>query len=608
MRIPWAIQGPGPITLAYRASLSLRHQHTAQDRRPAPTSKPDKARAHDFGLRRDVPSRAAPTPAKRSSGGHRKPREDSKNASGTAFTPRDGQGKPSSIGNERKGHEDEVRGGEKRGAEKAENLPREKLETSTAGQETSKKAKEKKKGTVAPIVFDFTDTREDRRLGETEPPRSARAQTLRKGASTRTDFTTMPSTLPAGRAVDDSGNFVGVDVSMRKRVSTARPTTTSLPSQPDAHEQDLYHDSLSPVPQLPEYVPNSGPIRYARASTSTFDRLELSQRHRELLRIRHHDQAIPSNDYVPIFAPAPPEHRQFAPHLAGFREAARKEDLLQMVSTYSRLGDWHSIDQFNTEDWADASRLVSASIRSQYAANTVGDMLRNRPAVYGGLADMALESAVRDHWEGLYRLMLALVRLGEPKRVVTLYERYRQRLLQHQNRSSGDLHSWDRAARLAARVEGEGIKPMSTVHLAALVMLEDVNGPTLAQMFGTRTNWRAFDRETVQEVISILRKVRRSDTEGLVTAFQTAVSHFILAILCHHPNALSERIKELYSSNSWSQFEGLWTQILAGSIGSKRIIRPLDLSYIGKGETEADVTVTRGVWGKLLRGSSRSQC
>jgi len=470
------------------------------------------------------------------------------------------------------------------------------------------KAKDKKRGTVEPIVFDFTDTREDRRLEETGPPRSGRAHTRGKGTATRPDFTTMPSKLPAGRAVDDSGNFVGVDVSMRKRVSTSRPTSTTLPSQADAHEQDLYHDSLSPLPQLPAYVPNNGPIRYARTSTSTLDRLELSQRHRELLRIRHHDQAIPSNDYVPIFAPAPPEHRQFALHLAGFREAARKEDLLQMVFTYSRLGDWHSIDQFNTEDWADASRLVSDSIRSQYAANTVGDMLRNRPAVYGGLADMALESAVRDHWEGLYRLMLALVRLGEPKRVVTLYERYRQRLLQHQNRSGGDLHSWDRAARLAARVEGEGIKPMSTVHLAALVMLEDVNGPTLAQMFGTRTNWRAFDRETVQEVISILRKVRRSDTEGLVTAFQTAVSHFILAILCHHPNALSERIKELYSSNSWSQFEGLWTQILAGSIGSKRIIRPLDLSYIGKGETEADVTVTRGVWGKLLRGSSRSQC
>jgi hypothetical protein len=198
--------------------------------------------------------------------------------------------------------------------------------------------------------------------------------------------------------------------------------------------------------------------------------------------------------------------------------------------------------------------------------------------------------------------MLALVRLGEPKRVGQLYERYRQKLLQHQGRRAEDLHSWDRATRLAARVDADGVKPISTVHLAALVMLDNVTGTTLASMFGSRTDWRWFGRETVEEVISVLRTVRRSDTESLVRDFQTAMSHFLLAILCHHPNALIERIREMCSSNSWSLFESLWKQVLAESVGPKRLIRPLDLAHVGKGEVETDVVITRGVWGKREPG------
>jgi hypothetical protein len=472
----------------------------------------------------------------------------------------------------------------------------------TVPKEKQKTAGGKQKGPVEPIVFNFADTREDRLPGKGDLPvsRQGDGQSNQESASARTDLTSKPSTLSAGRVVDDSGNLIGVDESPRKRASRPLPSRIIQQVDPATHEQDLYQNQLPSVPRPPAYASTAPPIPYTRTSRSTLDRLDLSERHRKLLRMRHHDQAVPTDEYMPVFAAAPPGHRHFEPHLAGFRGAVQTEHLLQLIESYGKLGDWRSVDQFNAADWVGASRLIALSIRSEYAAMNVGRMLREQPVVYGGLADMALESAVRDHWEGLYRLMLALVRVGEPKRVIMLYERYRQRLLQHQGRSGADLHDWNRATRLAARVEGEGIKPISTVHLAALIMLDDVNGTTIARIFGSRTNWRTFDQETVQEVVSVLRRVRRSDTESLVSGFQTALSQFLLAILCHHPNALRERIKELYVSNSWSLFEGLWNQILAGSIGPKRIIRPLDLASSGKSVTDADVVLTEGVWSESL--------
>jgi len=308
-------------------------------------------------------------------------------------------------------------------------------------------------------------------------------------------------------------------------------------------------------------------------------------------------------DYVPRLA-APRKYRRFAPHLERIRHGVEKKDLDQVVEAYSYLSDWLSTDQLTLSDWEQISELLSSEMSLPLAPAVLSRTYHQQPEKMGWLSTLAIEAAVRDHWAGLYQFFLSLITAGRPQLVVNAYERYRDGLQVYQGKIKEDLHSWNRTKRLAARTSGEGIKPISTVHLAALTMLDKIQPANLTAIFGTDTNWMWIDHSTRRDVIRAYGKGH--DARVLSRKFDEGVDKFLFAILCHHPATMADRLVGLRNSNSREQFFTLYQRILDWSIGPDRILRPLDLDTKGGLEIVKDIVIPQEIWCKFSLCQSHS--
>ena len=300
-------------------------------------------------------------------------------------------------------------------------------------------------------------------------------------------------------------------------------------------------------------------------------------------------------DYVPLLA-APPKYRKFTPHLERLRRGMEKKDLDRVVESYSRLSDWLSTDQLTLSDWEQISELLAGEMSLPLAPTVLSRKYHQNPESMGWLSTLAIEAAVRDYWTGLYQLFLSLITAGHPQLIVNAYERYRDGLHVYQGKNKEDLYSWNRTRRMAARTTGEGIKPISTVHLAALTMLEKIQPANLTRIFGTDSNWIFIDHSTRRDVIRAFGKGH--DAKVLNKKFDEAVDKFLFAILCYHPATMEDRLVSLRNSNSREQFFTLYQRILDWSIGPDRILRPMDLDTKGGLEGVKDIVIPPALWRK----------
>lgn len=279
-------------------------------------------------------------------------------------------------------------------------------------------------------------------------------------------------------------------------------------------------------------------------------------------------------DYVPLLS-APIELRPAKRLLDTLDRAIRDEDLDYAATIFSEINDWFLIDEISHEQWGDISKLFEDQLSRSRAGASIARTIDRDPILYGSLASMAIQAAIRDHWRGLYTLLIALIGAGRPMQVLQAHNRFRDGLSDIQGKIKKHLHSFNRAKRLAARVSSEATKPLATVNIAALSMLNKVDAEHVVPMFGTTDDWREVDDEARLAVGRALRMAPNS--KELLEGYYSAIKRFLFAMLIFHPQAFVEQLQGLIARSHRTYLENLYEQILENSIGDGKLLVMMDL-------------------------------
>jgi hypothetical protein len=304
-----------------------------------------------------------------------------------------------------------------------------------------------------------------------------------------------------------------------------------------------------------------------------------------------------------ILLPAPVEHRNVAPLLEDLSQACQTGDLNRALTAWAHLDDYRSTDQAQAEHIDAVSQLVAESCRIGVdgpISFNIGVTARQDPERFGRLVQMAAEAAARDHWYGLYRLMLALLSSGRPSDAIPAFDRHESVKWEVQGKKREDLVSWDREKRLAARLEGKGSTPLAAVKIAALTMTKQLNSENILGLLHSGADYRNIPDLVYKDLRRALWTL--SNREQFFTEFDTNYRKVLLAMMSYHPPALIERIRTLTVSHRARPVDWLYGLLLAATLGPDRYIRPLDLDeiFVWDRTQHFDVGLVPDIWGRLL--------
>ena len=307
-------------------------------------------------------------------------------------------------------------------------------------------------------------------------------------------------------------------------------------------------------------------------------------------KIRSQSSAVSLEEL--ILLPAPPQFRDFNPHLEDLRQACHRGDLFQATTAWGRLKDCYSVDQAETQDMEAVSKVLTDSFTGRRPKSDIAIIAKYHPERSGWLVEMAVNAAAKDFWHGLYRLMLALLAAGRPTDASAAFERYKDAKRTLQGIDKEDLGSWDRVARLAARIEGEGSKPLIMIQIAALTMTDQLDTINVLALFDVKTDFRRINVDIMSDVRAV---VSRSWPKDFINKFVASHRIVMLGLMCYHSTALRERIKALASTGRQEELFQLYGEILSATIGADRLIRPrnLDELSIAPGLVESNVIALR---------------
>ncbi len=301
-----------------------------------------------------------------------------------------------------------------------------------------------------------------------------------------------------------------------------------------------------------------------------------------------------------ILLPAPPELRDYAPHLELLLQSCRSQDLFKAVSTWTHLDDCQSTDQAGPEHFEAISAFLAELFIITRKRDSIDAIARHNPTMYGRLIHMATEAAARDHWQGLYRIMLALLASGRPSGASQAFERYKSATWRVTGKNKVDLLSWDRGKRLAARLEGEGIKHLTHVQIAALTLTEQFDSTNILSMFDASSDLRRIHGATLADLRNALRSAHAPD--NAMEHILANQSRFVLAMLVYHPSAFLNRISAATMAHNLYELLWLYNLLLSASIGPGRILRARDLKETGFKFTASsnEISIVPEVWRMCL--------
>ncbi|OCF32194.1 hypothetical protein I316_06108 [Kwoniella heveanensis BCC8398] len=278
-----------------------------------------------------------------------------------------------------------------------------------------------------------------------------------------------------------------------------------------------------------------------------------------------------------ILLRVPPDYPIDEP-LGKLRSALGSKSFDTALSTWSHLNDLGCIRRIPEEDFELASVFIKSVLVSAPYIH-LGRLAMSQPLKFGIFRQMAIESAARGHFSGLEMFMLKLIEVGRPKDAVDTFTVCKDRMREIQAKEAKDLVSWDREKRLAARLEGKGLKHLMMVNVVALTLLDACDEHALFKMLDSSTDLRPSAYYDFSLIRRSLRKLPQGDT--LYDKFRENVDRLILSVMCFHPDALVSRVNLLGTSRSSTKLPHLYERILRGSIGPNAFIRPRDLNDFG---------------------------
>lgn len=198
-------------------------------------------------------------------------------------------------------------------------------------------------------------------------------------------------------------------------------------------------------------------------------------------------------------------------------------------------------------------------------------LVLQRPREWEAALAEAVEAAARDEWHGLYFATAALLRAGMPSEIPEIYDRYLERLADVQGRKKEDLQSPNRLKRVAARPTGNGLRPMTYCYLAAITVMQKVNGSTLARV----CDLGDILTGSAREVSTLSRIVSPDDTGQFQAQLARTFDLVSLVLMCFHSKALGRRLSVLIRQDAHDTILSLFRQILDASIGADRVLQPV---------------------------------
>ncbi|KAL7418327.1 hypothetical protein Q5752_006785 [Cryptotrichosporon argae] len=250
--------------------------------------------------------------------------------------------------------------------------------------------------------------------------------------------------------------------------------------------------------------------------------------------------------------------------------------------------------------WRKLSDCIVALLRPPTPLN-LGDLARNDPERFGWVRDVALEAAARDEWRGLFEFVLCLIDAGRPEDSMRTIDEYRLRFRAVKGIDKADLNSTSKEKRVAARITTDGSRALALAYLIAMAMLDRMGGEYMLNLVDLSPSLYKTDIACLDAVYDRLRAHARSGpaASAAVRRFSSLRRAAELAMMCHHPSEMINRIQGLADTHRFDLVEKLYDEIMDGSIGPDRYIQPWDLDDIHTRYFDV-IPITVNIWLKFI--------
>ncbi|WVQ84877.1 hypothetical protein IAT38_007040 [Cryptococcus sp. DSM 104549] len=307
---------------------------------------------------------------------------------------------------------------------------------------------------------------------------------------------------------------------------------------------------------------------------------------------------ISPKDYENVIFLYPPPDYPIDDKVGDLLTAMEHDHLTNALAAWSSLVDLNAVSRLSGGDFECVSQYFSGILfKSRRAGPNLAKMAVNRPSDFGLLLSMAVEAAARDHGEGLYVLSLRLMEDGRPADALNAIVRSKDLTRDLRGISKEDLYSWERDKRLAARLGGKDVRSLALAQLAALTLLDRVDEHALLSMLDTQVDFLPSSRFNFTAIRRVFTAVDRSGQ--LYAKYRRNLERMVLAVHCHHSNALTLRIKRQSRSRIRGGLDALYERILEASAGPDAFLRPRSLDESSWMDYRS-IVLPSEVWGTFI--------
>ncbi|ODN81438.1 hypothetical protein L202_01868 [Cryptococcus amylolentus CBS 6039] len=299
-----------------------------------------------------------------------------------------------------------------------------------------------------------------------------------------------------------------------------------------------------------------------------------------------------------IFLPPPPDYN-IAPVLQQLLDALDGGKIDIILPVWSHLIDLDAVSRLKDAHFRQIAQTIS-KVLTRRTSPDLGRMAIKQPLEYGLFLNMAIEAAARHHIGGLTMFMFRAMERGRPGDVARAYDQTKAKMRLLQGKDEKDLVSWDRQKRLAARLEGPGLRTLTLANVAALTLLDQCDKEALYSMLDADINLRPQSVYNFGPIYRMFRRISKGDK--LYDKFRVNLDNLLLAVQCYHPPVFVKRIDAYSHAKSYSGLYSLYDKVLESTEGKGAFIMTRDLDdFTSHMRSARDISLPPVVWLAFMR-------